>query len=456
VTTEAALVRARRPDHAQDVDALLAAAGLPAVRAGRDGPAGGCELEAWAASGGMALTGWPEGPPLPPPAPLLGRLDAVTAALAETTGRLGRRVRVDVARTLFGRAALLGAGRGGRWSAGGSCRLLPAVGGWVAVNLPRADDVDAVPALVGHPITDPWEALGRFAASCAAVDVARDAQRLGVPAAALDSARGARVRARRLGAPGAPRRPLLVVDLSAMWAGPVVAQVLGWSGARVVKVETPARPDGARRGPAAFFDWLHAGHESAAWDFTTRDGAARLRALLGEADVVVEASRPRALRQLGIDAEEVVAGRPGVTWVSITAYGRDEPDASRVGFGDDVAGAAGLVARDAGGDPVFCGDAVADPIAGLVGALVTTVAVGAGGGYLLDVPLAAAAAFAAAPGAGMPEHRVARSRSGRWVVTHGTDRHPVAEPRAPRAPGRAEPIGASTAAVLAALTASAR
>ena len=48
--------------------------------------------------------------------------------------------------------------------------------------------------------------------------------------------------------------------------------------------------------------------------------------------------------------------------VSITAFGRDS---NRIGFGDDVAAAAGLVALDDAGDPVFCGDAIADPLTGL-------------------------------------------------------------------------------------------
>jgi crotonobetainyl-CoA:carnitine CoA-transferase CaiB-like acyl-CoA transferase len=312
-----------------------------------------------------------------------------------------------------------------------------------------------VPALVGHPVTDPWAAVTRFASSRRSEAVADEAQALGVPAAALDAADDARLRARRLGAPATRGRTLLVVDLSAMWAGPVVAQVLGWAGARVVKVESRSRPDGTRRGPPAFFDWLHAGHESAAWDFTTRDGAARLRALVDEADVVIEASRPRALRQLGLDAEELVATRAGRTWVSITAAGRGGAASHRVGFGDEVAVGAGLVAYDDLGHPVFCGDAIADPITGLVAALATTSAVAAGGGYLLDVPMAAAARFVAQPAAWAPAHQVVPAGPGRWAVTHGAARHEILDPQPPRPARRAEPLGASTAAVLAEFTAGA-
>ncbi|HEV2310798.1 MAG TPA: hypothetical protein VGU73_09750, partial [Acidimicrobiia bacterium] len=37
-----------------------------------------CELLAWAASGGMALTGWPDRAPRPPPTPLLARTERLT------------------------------------------------------------------------------------------------------------------------------------------------------------------------------------------------------------------------------------------------------------------------------------------------------------------------------------------------------------------------------------------
>ena len=104
----------------------------------------------------------------------------------------------------------------------------------------------------------------------------------------------------------------------------------------MIKVESPDRPDGARRGPAAFFDLLNGRKRSMALDFRQPDGATMLRALLGRADVVIEASRPRALEQLGIHAvDEVRNGGPQV-WVSITGYGRRDA-AARVAFGDDAA-----------------------------------------------------------------------------------------------------------------------
>src|SRR5262249_16693368 len=139
--------------------------------------------------------------------------------------------------------------------------------------------------------------------------------------------------------------------------------MLQLAGARIVKVEDVRRPDGARH-ISAFFDLMHGGQQSVALDFGTASGRSALRELIRQANVLIEASRPRALRQLGADADSFdLDGRPQV-WISITGYGRQEPAASRVAFGDDAAVAGSLVAWDQE-QPMFCADAVADPISGL-------------------------------------------------------------------------------------------
>jgi crotonobetainyl-CoA:carnitine CoA-transferase CaiB-like acyl-CoA transferase len=151
------------------------------------------------------------------------------------------------------------------------------------------------------------------------------------------------------------------------------------------------------------------------------------------ADVVIEASRPRALAQLGVDVTEIMRsplGTPRV-WISITGHGRT-PAPDRVAFGDDAAAGGGLVVWD-GGSPRFCADAVADPLSGLRAARACLDALGEGGRWMLDVSMAHVSAELAGPTLEVPE---------------GT---PVAEPRARRT-GRVAPApGAHTAEVLAEL-----
>jgi crotonobetainyl-CoA:carnitine CoA-transferase CaiB-like acyl-CoA transferase len=196
----------------------------------------------------------------------------------------------------------------------------------------------------------------------------------------------------------APRRSLtdlMVVDLSSLWAGPLCGRILADAGAMVVKVESASRPDGARRGPPAFFDLMNAGKASVAVDLRSSDGVSALAGLLRRADVVIEGSRPRALEQLGIEAAALVADGPQV-WVSITGHGREGAAAQRVAFGDDAAVAGGLVAWS-DDQPCFCADAVADPCSGLVAAAAALDALAAGGRWLVDVAMARVAAHLAGP-----------------------------------------------------------
>ena len=230
-------------------------------------------------------------------------------------------------------------------------------------------------------------------------------------------------------------RPLRVLDLSTLWAGPLCGDLLARAGADVVKIEHSRRPDGARLGSPRFFDALNAHKSNAALDATDPTDRARLLELMKAADIVIESARPRGLAQLGIDADALIDAHPGLTWVSITGYGRTPPAAEWIAFGDDAAAAAGLVARDASGDPVFCADAVADPLTGLHAALAALAGTKTGGG-LFDVSLAGVAKAVSTL------RRVEASAPGGCADT-------IEVPRARRLGGSARAIGADTHDVLA-------
>jgi hypothetical protein len=346
----------------------------------------------WGASGLACLTGLPDGPPDFSRAAVLALARNVAADLG---GRIG--VELDAALLLSGRAAQLGLTRGGRVSPGGATRLLATRHGWSAITLSRPDDVDTVPALLECRIApeNTWSAVERWAASRSDDDVVGRARLLGLPAAVLGEASPGQPIVRRIGAAASPRPPsgLLVVDMSSMWAGPLCGRILAWAGATVVKVESRTRPDGTRLGPKPFFDWMNGGKLSYVADF---DDPAGLRALLAVADVVITSSRPAALARRGLGPDDVPA-RDGRVWLRITGHGAGGDLGNLVAFGDDAAVAGGLVGRSADG-PVFCADAVADPLTGLQAALTVAEGLARGGGELIDVAMAAVAAnYAAAP-----------------------------------------------------------
>lgn len=331
-------------------------------------------------------------------ATVLTEAERVAADIATLFG-----VQVDAATMLTGRAAMLNLARPGRISAGGATRLLATADGWCAVALPRDDDVAALPALMEADAVadDPLDALTRWAATCSSEHIVGRAQLLDLAVAALGEAAAEPPTVRRGGTSTGWRRVggLLVADLSSLWAGPLCGQLLARAGAVVVKVESPSRPDGTRRGKPAFFDWMNAGKLSYAVDF---DGDGALRELLSVADIVIEGSRPAALRRRGLSAEDL-PGRAGRIWLRIRGY-RDQPD--RPAFGDDAAVAGGLV----GDGPVFLGDAVADPLSGLEAARAVGESLRRGGGELIEVSMAQVAArYAALPQSTDPEHRADRT-----------------------------------------------
>jgi hypothetical protein len=355
----------------------------PVVAAPPDVPADGL----WASSGAMALTGPREGPSPRVPGQVAVSMAGAALALRVLAACRGVDLALDGPALLGERAALLGFEQGrGDESVSGSSFMIQARDGWLAVSLKRPGDTDLLPAWV--ELDGPLDIDGIRTAlrDRPAAEMVGRAQLIGIPAALVGppTPDDEQLLARAQRWPPAPwlidgmvprvhgfRRPVrgsrpgkarsrahpLVVDLTALWAGPLATSFLVATGCRVVKVEDPNRPDSSRLGPRPFFDLLNGGKESVSLRFGVDTALADL---VRRADVVVESSRPRALEQLGIGP---VAGQ---LWVSITGYGKTGPWRQWSALGDDAAAAGGLVARrDRSGAPMFCGDAAADPLTGL-------------------------------------------------------------------------------------------
>ncbi|MDO6414585.1 CoA transferase [Sphingomonas sp. BIUV-7] len=349
---------------------------------------------AWRRAGLMNVTGRPDGPGRVPPVPLTTLADASLEVLRILSA--STRLPASGALLLGERSRLLGLARSGDISANRSCRLLAATDGLLAINLPRDDDWSLAGAMVQTDVGD-WDALAAFVRTWPretlvergrvlglALAADRPAARLAAPfdATAFPQAQGPRT--------GAP----LVVDLTSLWAGPLAGSLLAMAGARVTKVESTTRPDGGRGGHPGFFDLLNGDKQSAIFDFRDETDLARLRDLIGAADIVIEGSRPRALRALGVDAEREAAR--GAVWLSITGHGRHDPAADWIGYGDDAAVAGGLTSamRANCGETMFVGDAIADPLTGLLAAAAGWAAWNGGGGQLISLALAEVVAFA--------------------------------------------------------------
>jgi hypothetical protein len=281
----------------------------------------------------------------------------------------------------------------GRTSAGGGCRLLDALGDTIALSLARSADREMLPALFENDELD-----ANDDAAIAACVARKDAHALLMRGRSMGLAIAAEREMRPhlettpLFGPGpsaAVRSAPRVVDLSALWAGPLAAHLLWLAGAEVVKVESRSRPDALRDAAGDFYALLNQGKATVAVDLADGGDRRALLSLIAASDIVIEAARPRALRQLGIDADQIARATPGLVWISITAHGTDGEAAGWVGFGDDCGVAGGLSAalRSATGRTGFVGDAIADPLTGIFAALAAWEAWSAGRGARLGLAM---------------------------------------------------------------------
>ena len=259
---------------------------------------------------------------------------------------------------------------------GGSRLLATRDNGWFALSLIRDADRELMPALFGDSTIDgsDWPAIAGATLLNNCDELLARGRDLGLPVASADEHPACPATqelvqgSRRERAPS--HRPL-VIDLSAIWAGPLAGHLLWLAGSEVVKVESLTRPDLIRRDDPATFDLINQGKASMVIDFASGEQKAALVRLIRRADIVIESSRVRALKQLGIDADLLVREVPGLVWLSVTGHGASGEAAGWTGIGNDCAVAGGLARalEQASGQIGFVGDALADPLTGITAAL---------------------------------------------------------------------------------------
>lgn len=175
-----------------------------------------------------------------------------------------------------------------------------------------------------------------------------------------------------------PLAGLKIVELARILAGPWAGQILADLGAEVIKVESPEGDDTRRWGPpfidnpdgsrdAAYFHAANRGKRSVVADFTTPEGQATVRALVADADVVIENFKVDGLARYGLDYASLSALNPRLVYCSITGFGQDGPYAPRAGYDFIVQGMSGIM--DLTGEPAHApqkiGVAFADIMTGL-------------------------------------------------------------------------------------------
>jgi crotonobetainyl-CoA:carnitine CoA-transferase CaiB-like acyl-CoA transferase len=197
-----------------------------------------------------------------------------------------------------------------------------------------------------------------------------------------------------------PLAGIKVIELATVIAGPGSGRYLADFGAKVIKVEPPGGDPTRRMG------WTGPGEEdSYFWKLVNRNksvitlnlknaGARKsLRALLADADVLIENMRPGKLEALGFDCPALLRLNPRLVILRISGFGQDGPYAHHPGFATIADGLTGFAALlgEPDGAPLLPPIAVTDEVTALVGAFAVLAAVRhaerTGEGQVIDVNL---------------------------------------------------------------------
>ncbi len=200
-------------------------------------------------------------------------------------------------------------------------------------------------------------------------------------------------------APGSkgPLEGVRVLDLSRLFAGNVLTQVLGDFGAEVIKVEPPAGDTlRAWKTNGVSTHWKIYARNKKSLCLQLRDARAKeiIRKLVPSAKFFIESFRPGVLEDMGFAPDVLHHLNPELIILRISGWGQDGPYAQRPGFGTVIEGISGFAAMNGFADrePVLPPMYLADGMAGLYGASSAMIAlreveINGGVGQVIDLPL---------------------------------------------------------------------
>lgn len=184
---------------------------------------------------------------------------------------------------------------------------------------------------------------------------------------------------------------LRVLDLTRVIAGPVCGRALAAYGADVLLVTAPHLPNL----PALVID-TGLGKLSTSLDLRQAGHADRLRSLALGADVFCQSYRPGALARRGLAPEDLARLRPGIVYVTLSAFGHSGPWRERRGFETIIQSVTGMAHEQGmatgGGRPQHLPAQVVDHGTGYLAGFGALIALARrareGGSYLVRVSLA--------------------------------------------------------------------
>ncbi|HEX4198939.1 MAG TPA: CoA transferase [Caulobacteraceae bacterium] len=182
-----------------------------------------------------------------------------------------------------------------------------------------------------------------------------------------------------------PLSGVRIIDQTSVVFGPYATQALGDLGADVIKIEGPQRGERGEGGdtmryagtaPASgfgpIFMNLNRNKRSVFLDLAKEEDRARLRILIGTADVFVSNVRMAALKRLKLGYEDVAALKPDIIYAHGSGYDSDGPAAALAAYDDLIQARSGMTdltrrstGHGADQSPRYLPSLIADKISGL-------------------------------------------------------------------------------------------
>lgn len=178
-----------------------------------------------------------------------------------------------------------------------------------------------------------------------------------------------------------PLDGITVLDLTRALAGPFATALLADLGATIIKVESKKGGDSTRAWPpfegvhSLYFDSVNRNKSSIAIDFYSPEGAALLRRMALDADVVIENFKPGTMAEMGLDPAELRAEKPSLIVASVSGFGSTGPLAQAAGLDQVAQGMSGLMSVT--GDDVEHPTRVGVPIVDMYAGVFTAVGIAA-------------------------------------------------------------------------------
>jgi formyl-CoA transferase len=201
------------------------------------------------------------------------------------------------------------------------------------------------------------------------------------------------------GAQMEPLSKLKVIEMGQLIAGPFAAKTLADFGADVIKIEAPVVGDALRKwrllkdGTSLWWQVQSRNKRSLSLDLKLLEAQEIVRALIKEADVLIENFRPGTLESWGLDPNDLLKINPKLIVLRISGYGQTGPYRDKPGFGVVAEAMGGLrhLTAEPGRTPVRVGISIGDTLASLHGVIGILLALQerhtSGKGQIIDIAL---------------------------------------------------------------------